>query len=439
MTGRTVKSVLRCERHNRNTVIRVRLPMGIRTKEAPMFYGGIDWSEDYHNLCIMNEAGARVSEIEFVHTPQGFEHVEAERRKLDVPACECVTAIETSYNLLADFLLDRGYTVYIVPPAATDGYRNRQGLSGAHTDGSDAALLASIMRTDRDSHRRLRPNKPLTRQMLAQVRLIENLRRSIQRQENQLRALVLRVYPQALGLFNELKAQISLQFLIAHPTAQEAQSLSLEQFGAFCREHHYTRTDLIPQRYAHLIEPAPEAIPADALAHRDQIAVLAEVLLLQVRKREEAKRTLKQLFAQHPDAFIFDSLPGAGDLLAPSLLVKFGDHRDRFPTPASVQALAGTCPVTESSGKRKIVKFRTACDKEFRRIAQQFARASKRESGWAAAYWEEGRPHWNSNSHAYRCLANRWLAIIWKIWQEREPYDEAYHLRQRALRRRPRS
>ena len=403
-----------------------------------MFYGGIDWSEDHHNLCLMNEAGARVSEIEFAHSAQGFAQVETERRKLNVPAGECVTAIETSYNLLADFLLDRGYLVHIVPPGATDGYRNRQGLSGAHTDGSDAALLASIMRTDRDSHRRLRPNKPLTRQMMAQVRLIENLRRSIQRQENQLRALLLRVYPQILGLFSKLKAQISLQFLMAYPTAQEAQSLSLQQFEAFCREQRYTRTDLISKRYAHLIEPAPEASPADALAHRDQIIILAEVLLLQVRRRSEAQSRLKQLFAQHPDAFLFDSLPGAGDLLAPGLLVKFGDHRDRFPTPAAVQALAGTCPVTESSGKRKRVKFRKACDKEFRRIVQQFARASKRESGWAAAYWQEGRPHWNSDSHAYRCLANRWLAIIWKIWQEREPYDEAYHLRQRALRRRPR-
>ena len=48
-----------------------------------------------------------------------------------------------------------------------------------------------------------------------------------------------------------------------------------------------------------------------------------------------------------PDAFIFDSLPGAGEILAPDLLVKFGDDRRRFPSAASVQALAGTCPVTE--------------------------------------------------------------------------------------------
>jgi transposase len=404
-----------------------------------MFYFGIDWSEDHHDLCIRNPMGARVSEIEFEHTLPGFERIEVERRKLDVPASECVVGIETSHNLVVDFLLDHGYVVYIVPPQATDGYRNRQRSSGARTDRSDAALLADIMRTDRDSHRRLKPNKPLTRQMQAQVRLIETLHRSIQRQENQLRAILHRIYPQALGLFGELTAQINLQFLSAYPTAQEAQALSLEAFDSFCRQHHYTRPRLIPRRYAHLIEPAPEAAPAVAQAYGGQVRVLAEALLPQVRHRRATRRHLWQLFQRHADAFIFDSLPGAGKLLAPSLLVKFGDHRDRFPTPTSVQALAGTCPVTKRSGKRRIVEFRTGCDKEFRRIAQQFACASISESGWAAAYFNEGLPHWNSKSHAHRCLANRWIAIIWKIWQERESYDEAYHLRQRALRRRPRS
>jgi transposase len=119
-------------------------------------------------------------------------------------------------------------------------------------------------------------------------------------------------------------------------------------------------------------------------------------------------------------------------------LAKFGDHRDRFDTPGEVQALAGTCPVTKRSGKRHLVLFRRGCDKEFRRIAQQFALCSRKESAWAVAYWEEIRSHCASDSHATRILANRWLAIIWKLWQTRKPYDEAYHLRQRAQRRTPR-
>lgn len=64
-------------------------------------------------------------------------------------------------------------------------------------------------------------------------------------------------------------------------------------------------------------------------------------------------------------------------MLAPALLAKFGDDRARFPTPASVQALAGTCPVTDQSGKRKVIKFRRACDREFRWIVQQRAWRSK--------------------------------------------------------------
>ncbi len=103
-----------------------------------------------------------------------------------------------------------------------------------------------------------------------------------------------------------------------------------------------------------------------------------------------------------------------------------------------MQALAGTCPVTDESGKRKVVKFRRACDREFRHVAQQWAMASLSESVWANTYWDAVRPHCDSDSHAYRCLANRWLAIAWKLWQTRQPYDEAYHLQQRAIRSKPR-
>ena len=402
-----------------------------------MFKFGIDWSEQHHNLCIRNDNGAIGSQLELKHTLAGFERLDYERRKLGVPAGECLVAIETAYNLLVDFLLDRGYLVYLIPPQATRGYRNRQRSTDAHTDDSDAALLSSILHTDLNSHRRLKPNSPLTQQILAQVRLIDLLRRSIQRQCNQLRAVLFRVYPQALGLFSKLTSQISLQFLIAYPSPQDSQALTHAAFENFCREHRYGRAGLISRRYAQLMDPAPEANPAAVAAYRDQIRILAQLLLPQVLQRTEALSHLAQLFSQHPDAHIFDSLPGAADLLAPGLLAKFGDHRDRFPTPASVQALAGTCPVTKKSGKRKIVIFRRRCDREFRRIVQQFARLSVRQSGWALAYWRDLRPRCRSDSDAYRRLANRWLAIIWKMWQDGKACDETYHLQQRAHRRRP--
>jgi hypothetical protein len=97
--------------------------------------------------------------------------------------------------------------------------------------------LSSILHTDLDSHHRLQPNSALTQQILAQVRLVDLRRRSIQRQSNQLRAVLFRVYPQALGLFGTLTAQINLHFLMAYPTAQEAQALTQPAFEFFWREH----------------------------------------------------------------------------------------------------------------------------------------------------------------------------------------------------------
>jgi hypothetical protein len=94
---------------------------------------------------------------------------------------------------------------------------------------------------------------------------------------------------------------------MAYPAAQEAQALTQPAFEAFCREHRYGRANLISRRYAHLMEPAPEASPIAVAAYRDQIRILAELLLPQVLRRTEARSSLAQLFSQHPDAFIFDS------------------------------------------------------------------------------------------------------------------------------------
>jgi hypothetical protein len=117
------------------------------------------------------------------------------------------------------------------------------------------------------------------------VRFIETLRRSSPRQANQLRAVLLCIYPQALGLFGKLTAQISLRFLIAYPTPREALALSYSGFSAFCQDHRYSRPSLISRRYAHLMKPTPKAHPAAVQAYRDQIRILAELLLPQPRNQ----------------------------------------------------------------------------------------------------------------------------------------------------------
>jgi hypothetical protein len=72
---------------------------------------------------------------------------------------------------------------------------------------------------------------------------------------------------------------------------------------------------------------------------------------------------IEEAAAAHPDFFIFESLPGAGAVLAPRLLVAMGSQRERYANAAEVQGYSGIAPVTEQSGKKKWVHFRWACPK----------------------------------------------------------------------------
>ena len=393
-------------------------------------YIGIDWSEDKHDVCILNEAGAILKEFTIAQTPQGQAVLEKEIASFGLKAEQCLVGLETASNLVMDFLESRPYTPYVIAPNQVASSRGRFSSSGRRNDRSDAHLLADMLRTDRHRFAPWQADGVKVNQMKTSLRLIDDLTQSITRYSNRLRAALLRAYPLALGLFNDLTTQIGLQFLIDYPLQTAAQQLTYADFAAFCRRQHYSRPHLIPKRYAHLQREVPQPAAATAVAFEAQIPVLATLLLNLVQQKRQAIRRVQELFGSHPDQHIFASIPGAGELLAPKLLVMFGDHRPRFPTPEAMQTLAGTCPVTIQSGKKKIVKFRRACNHEYRHTAQLLAITSTQQSTWAATYFGQAKARGLDDSHAYRCLANRWLAIIWTLWQREQPYDETYHLQQ---------
>ena len=396
---------------------------------------GIDQSHKKHDICIIDPSGRQLAREVVAHHSAGFQRIHHLCQQFQVSPEECPVALESGHSLLVDYLLDLHYPVYVVPGKAVDRYRDRHRQSRSRSDSGDAFVLANVLRTDRDQYSPLEADMPLTRQICSQVHVVRNLKRNILRFGNQLRSLLWRYYPIASHLFSQLDQIISLAFIQAYPTPQAAKRLTLDQFTAFCHTNRYWRSDYIARRYAQLANAESSASPEVADAYAPQAQTLARVLLYLVREREAAQKLLTQAFEQHPDAFVFASLPGAGEFLAPALLSKFRDCRSRFPTPAVAQAIAGTSPVTSQSGQRKRVFFRLACDREFRYIASQFARSSVTESSWAAAYFDSVNSRVAKKSQAYRCLANRWIAIIWRLWTDRVAYDEKVHLQNRFVHR----
>jgi transposase len=397
---------------------------------------GIDWSHTHHDACWLNERGQVLSRLTVPHTLEGLIQLDRACQQLGASRSECWIGLETAHTLLIDFLWEQGYMqVFVIPPGAINGARRRYRQTNAHTDHSDAWVIADVLRTDPATLRPWRPNGEIVQQLRAKVSLLHFLTKEIRRYSNRLRALLARYYPAALHIFHDPASPISLLFVQAFPRPAAAATLTRQAFGEFARAHRYRQPDsVLSAAYARLQAPYPVANITTVVAYEEEAVWLAQHLLTMIEHKKTEITRLQALFLQHPDHEVFASLPGTGDFLAPALLAKFGDDRGRFPDPQSLQCLAGTCPVTEQSGKGRRVHFRQACDHEFRQIAQQWARASLAKSSWATTYWHHVREQARSNSHAYRCLANRWLAIAWKCWQSHQAYDEAVHLQNRARR-----
>ncbi len=126
---------------------------------------------------------------------------------------------------------------------------------------------------------------------------------------------------------------------------------------------------------------------------------------------------------------MFGSLPGAGPKLAPRLLSEIGSDRTRYDGAQGLQCLAGTAPVSYQSGKLDKVHLRRACNKSLRAAMPHFADKSRAQCCWAATSCATRRERGKSHAHALRCLGQRWLKIIWKMWPTRTRYDGELHLR----------
>ena len=398
---------------------------------------GIDWSEQKHCVHLYNEVGALLSRFEIEHSVAGVAQLERRLARVNPEPAACLIAIETSHNLLVDFIHSRGYTLYVIAPNIVKHNRGRQGSSGAKDDDRDAQLLADILRTDRGRFIPWQADGPLVRQMRSLLSSVDDLTEHIVAQHNRLRANLLRYYPQPLIAFDTLTGPIALHFLAEFSAPSDLKGLTFAQFEDFCRRHRYFCYHFMPKMFANLQKPAPTLDEQIVPAYRMQTAFLANQLLLLTEQKKAAIKQANLLFKRHPDAPIFASIPGAGELLAPKLLVMFGDHRQRYPHRSILPAIAGTCPVTVASGKSHYVKFRRACNRQYRQTAQQLALASTRKSVWAVSYFDQVRARGHSKSHAYRCLANRWLHIIWTLWQKQQTYDESYHQQQVARHRQP--
>jgi transposase len=387
-------------------------------------FAGFDWAKNHHDVVAVDREGRIATEFQFEHTAAGWQEFGRKLKELGAVA----VAIETSQGPVVEKLLELGLTVYPMHPKSAQRYRDRKIPSGNKTDRKDAWSFADALRVDGQGWRALSPTDPIIQELRLlcrdEVGLIEQRTALI----NQLEECLQGYYPAALQAFDDWTAPYAWAFVERFPTPAVLVKAGKRQWEKFLHTHQIYR----PETYEKRIECFQKADQfcggAAVTSAKSLLAVsLAKMLRALEQQLAEYRARIQQLFRKHPDHELFGSLPGAGDKLAPRLLSEIGSDRSLFSDPEILQCLSGAAPISYQSGQIWKVYIRWHCNKHLRHAVHLWANCSRKTCGWAAAYYKAHRAKGHSHACALRCLAKRWLKILWKMWQTNLCYNEQLH------------
>ncbi len=391
-----------------------------------MIFVGDDWAEAHHDVHAMDESGDRLAARRL---PEGLEGLTGLHELLaglaDDPG-SVVVGIETDRGLWVHALVAAGYQVYAINPLAVSRYRDRHSLAGAKSDPGDAKVLADLVRTDRHNHRPVAGDSPEAEAVKVLARGHQNLIWARNRHTNQLRNALREYYPAALEAFDDLAGGDALAVLGRAPTPELGARLSIAQIrSALARGGRQRNLDRRAREIQGALRSPQLVAPAAVADAFGAIATAAVGIIAELNHQiTELGAALEDRFEQHPDADIYLSLPGLGDVLGARVLGEFGDDPDRYATAKCRKNYAGTSPRTIASGTKRAVLARHVRNRRLYDAIDQWAFCSLTNSAGCRAFYDEHRAAGDTHHQALRALGNRLVGILHGCLSSDTLYDE---------------
>ena len=391
-----------------------------------MIFVGDDWAEAHHDVCLMDDTGEIVG---YSKLPEGVDGIgrfhELVAGLVSEPS-EVVVGIETDRGLWVDALVAGGYQVYGINPLAVARYRQRHHLSGAKSDRADAKLLADVVRTDRQNHRPVADDSDLSQAVKVLARSHQDLIWERQRHVNGLRSKLRDYYPAGVELLKGVPVRDAVAILGRAPTPNEGRRLSKPQIKAALkkagRQRNLERWSVEIQQILRTDHLDGSAVVASAYGTSTTAAVA--IITTITSQIGELAETLEESFRKHPDAAIYLSLPGIGDVIGARMLGEFGDDPNRYADVKSRRNYAGTSPVTRQSGTTKIVTARWVRKRRLYDAIDQWAFTACNTSPGARTLYDHRRGQGDRHHQALRAVGNRLVGILHGCLKTGTLYDE---------------
>src|SRR3989441_2538968 len=396
------------------------------------WFAGIDWGSQQHQVSVLDRDRRRVGERVVDHEGASLARLADWLWTLsDGHPQRVAVAIEVPRGAIVEGLLERGFHLFAINPKQLDRFRDRHSVAGAKDDRRDAFVLADSVRTDQPSFRRLQLDAPqflLLRELSrAEETLLEEFRRSANRLRDQLH----RFYPQMLQLCSAADAPWLWDLIDLAPTPAHAVLLSEEQVQRVLKTYRIRRVkahEVLTCLQASALPVAPGAAEA-AQAHCALLLPCLRVLAEQLQACSQQVSALLRTLAEAPgegegpsDVAIVLSLPGVGRKITAWLFAEAAQplaERDY----QVLRTHGGVAPVTQQSGKRRVVVMRRGCDPRLRHALYHMARVAMQRDAHFKSVYAALRAKGQRHGQALRNIADRLLRILMAMLRHRTCYD----------------
>lgn len=396
------------------------------TRQDVGVWVGIDWGDQEHAVAVVSAQAELLDTFQVPNTPEGY-------RMLDERlARQCTVkgvAVEATRHPLLLHLTQRKVPVYLVNPKMSKAWRDTDTISGAKSDKRDGVTLArGLAFRHADLHCEEEGDKAIRRLALLcekECHLIAQRTALVQ----ELQALLKLYFPAALRFFDDWTGPAAWDFLKRFPNAHTFAHANASTVIAFLKGHRLGYSEQWKQK----VEDRVAALEWPTHPLEDVYLLHVKAILAQLHAINGVSLQLRQEIASDseklPQAKVVASLPGAGPKLAPRLMAIVGSTQFRQGGLAALRGHSGIAPVTIQSGKRKTVRIRHMCNKNWRNTMHLFAWCSTRFSKWARAFYLYRKACGDSHSTALRKLADKWMKILRRMLMKQEEYDEERYLR----------
>jgi len=399
-----------------------------------LLFIGDDWAEGHHDVVVHGDMGKTLARRRL---PEGVDGL-ARFHEL-VASCwgedsepdpaRVVVVIETDRGAWVKALAAAGYRVYPVNPKQAARHKETIAVSGKKDDFFDAGALADMGRTRRHQIRELAADSDIAEAVKIAARAHQKLIWERTRHLLRTRSALREYFPAALDAYAALTltGPDALELLGRAPDPASAAKLTVTQITAALKRAG-RRGDLAQRardiqaalRTPHLAQPA---VIAEAYAASVQAgAAVITTLNAQVKVMETK---VSELFRRHPDAGIYLSQPGIGDITGARILGEFGDAPGRYASAKARKNYAGTSPLTIASGKKRTVLARYIRNRHLIDALHAQALSALTASPGARAYYDELRARNTGHDDAMRRVAGRLTGILHGCVKTGREYDEA--------------